>query len=62
MRTAGLDKWTGKVGEILRGEFPEFSGTEFFSAESFAFKIEDEVDEVSLPLTDQVWDETGARE
>ena len=57
MKAAGLDKWTGKVGVNLRDVSIELS-----SAESFAFKIEDEVDEVSLPLIDQVWDETGARE
>jgi hypothetical protein len=57
MKSAGLDKWTGKVGVILRAVSIELS-----SAESFALKIEDEVDEASLPLIDQVWDETGARE
>ena len=57
MRNAELNKWTGKVGATL-----QTLCAELYRAESFAFKIEDEVDEVSLPLIEQVLEETGARE
>jgi SpoU rRNA methylase family enzyme len=62
MKSADLNKWTGKVEVILIGAIHEFSGTELSLAEDFIYSVEDEVDEVSLPLIDQVWGETGARE
>lgn len=58
MRTANLAQWTGKVTAILGPRYQTPSA----DAEDFASEIEDEVDEVSQALLDQVWGETGAHE
>ena len=56
MRSAELNKWTGKVSALLGPRYTTPSA----DAEDFAFEIEDEVDEASQGLADQTYHEAGA--
>ena len=62
MRSAGLDKWTGKVGEALDPLCQNSAGAEDFAFEvevdEEAFEIEDKVDSAGSRLFGQVYYET----